>query len=113
VIYHITTKAEWTLAKAAGIYEPESLLADGYVHCVNSQLFEQVANFYYKNRADLIVLEIDEDKLKVEVRWEETGGPQAFPHIYGPIEVAAVVQTAALSANADGLFEFPFKPVLH
>lgn len=111
-IYHITAQAEWQIAKSTGIYETESLSTEGFIHCTTEELFEQVANFYFKGARGIIVLEIDPERLTADLRWEEVG-PNKFPHVYGPIIVDAVTRTAELTENEDGLFEFPFKPLLH
>ncbi len=111
-IYHITTQAEWQIARSVGVYEPESLMTEGFIHCTTEELFEQVANFYFKGAFDLIVLEIAPEKLTVELRWDEVGGHK-FPHIYGPLVTDAVVRTVELTESEEGLFEFPFKPQIH
>jgi uncharacterized protein (DUF952 family) len=138
VIYHITYKTHWALAKTSGLYEPESLTSEGFIHCCTEEQLPLIANFYFKDRDGLVVLEIDEVKLKAEVRVEGASGASddadedrddddepatsaaisdsiehLFPHVYGPIEVEAVVRVADLVANDEGLFEFPFKPILH
>lgn len=111
-IYHVTTQAEWRSAYAAGVYQPESLSTEGYVHCCTEEFFVHVANFHFKNRQGLVLLEIDPEKLTADLRWEDVDGHK-FPHVYGPITVDAVVREVDLVPNSDGLFEFPFKPVLH
>jgi len=35
---------------------------------------------------------------------------ERFPHIYGPIPVAAVVSATAWSVDADGVWRFPTTP---
>lgn len=111
-IYHVTTQTEWRSAYLAGVYKPESLSTEGFVHCCTEDLFAHVANFHFKNRGGLVVLEIDPDKLAAELKWEDVDGHK-FPHVYGPIQVDAVIREVDLTPNSDGLFEFPFKPVLH
>ena len=73
-----------------------------------------VANRFYADRdEELVVWEIDEDALAAEVRWEAPdpapppGAPAGvlFPHVYGPIELAAVVGVRRLVRGADGAFE--------
>lgn len=112
MIYHITTKAEWLLSKTEGIYKPESLQTEGFIHCSTRVQVEQIANFYFKGAKDLILLEIDEEKLNVEVKWEGEGS-QKFPHIYGPLPVHCVVRDVAWVESENGLFEFPLTQVLH
>ena len=112
MIYHITEKTQWIVAKASGLYEPESLRTEGFIHCCAEDSFSQIENFYYKSRAGLVALEIDELKLKAELRWEEFGD-RKMPHVYGPIDMEAVVRMAELFPNSKGIFEFPFNPTLH
>ncbi len=112
MIYHITTLAEWADAQAAGVYKPESLLREGFIHCSPAELLLHVANFYFSGRKGLVVLEIDEERLAAEVKWEGEGHAK-FPHIYGPLELSSVENVAALKANEAGEFEFPFKPTIH
>jgi uncharacterized protein (DUF952 family) len=46
----------------------------------------------------LMLLEIDLDRAGVEVRWENLeGGTELFPHLYGPLAVAAVRSVQTLS----------------
>ncbi len=100
------------LARTSGTYSPESLHTEGYIHCATQAQVEQVANFYYKGHKNLMLLEINEEKLKVEVKWEGEEH-QKFPHIYGSIEIHVVEREVDWQENEQGLFEFPFKRVLH
>ena len=112
MIYHIASAEDWNTAQIKGLYKPEGLLRDGFIHCSTVDQFLQVANFYFSERKGLVALEIDEGLLRAELRWEGQEG-YTFPHIYGPLEVSAVVRVAELKPNAKGLFEFPFERVLH
>ena len=112
MIYHITTKVEWLVAKTAGIYEPESLQQNQFIHCCTEEKFAHVASFYFAGRSGLVALEIDPNRLRADVKFEGEEN-NIHPHIYGPIHLEAVVQAADLNANDEGVFHFPFKPVLH
>ena len=112
MIYHILPKAEWLEAKARGTYEPESVSIEGFIHCSTEQQFDQVANFYFKGHHHLVVIEIDDKKVADRLKWESVGS-QKFPHIYGPLDVHEVLREADLIEGEEGLFEFPFKPVVH
>lgn len=112
MIYHITTAAEWADAQISGLYKAESLIAEGFIHCSTVEQLPQVANFYYTGRKGLVVLEIAEERLSAEIKWEGEEG-QKFPHIYGPIELSAVENVAEMVANENGEFEFPFRPIIH
>ncbi len=112
MIYHITTKAEWLVAKTAGVYEPESLEQQGFIHCCTEDKFEQILNFYFSGRTGLVALEIDPNRLRAEVKFEGEEN-NVHPHIYGPLHIDAVLQEADLIPNDEGVMLFPFRPVLH
>ncbi len=61
-----------------------------------------------RGRTDLVVLEIDEARLAAPAVWEEGDPPhpdgRLFPHVYGPIPVAAVVTVTDLPPGPDGAF---------
>jgi uncharacterized protein (DUF952 family) len=42
------------------------------------------------------VLEIDPGRLRWELRWEESQG-EDFPHLYGPLDLEAVMSVHAFS----------------
>lgn len=42
------------------------------------------------------MLEIDPDRLRWELRWEESAGDR-FPHLYGPLALDAVISVQTFS----------------
>ena len=66
------------------------------------------ANLFYRGRRGLVLLAIDQARLHSEIRWEEPQPTvEAFPHIYGPVNVDAVVTVEPFDPAADGSFELP------
>lgn len=91
-IYHITTQGEWDTASRLGIYEAASLKDEGFIHCSLEDQIPGVLERYFKGKTNLVKLVIDTDKLTS--RWLYEWSPSiaaTFPHIYGPIQTAAVV----------------------
>jgi len=115
MILHITTRNDWEKAKLAGEYTAPSLASEGFIHCSTIKQTEDTANIFFIGQQGLILLCIDENKLKSECKYEDpTGGGQhdpnvgkLFPHIYGPINLAAVVKVVDFPANENGLFVLP------
>ena len=70
-ILHITTKTEWERAKQTGVYTAPSLESAGFVHCFLAKQIPPVANYNFKGQQGLIILEIDENKFKHEVKYED------------------------------------------
>ena len=114
-IYHITTLAEWEQARAIGLYAPDSLKQEGFIHGSTAAQVERVANSFYLGRAGLVLLAVDTDRLSAPLKWEAPTDPvppgtapdARFPHVYGPINVDAVARVVDFPAGEGGRFTLP------
>ena len=104
-IFHVTELDRWQDAQRAGSYAGSTrgatLAEVGFVHCSFAEQVERVTDFLYgADFADeLVVLEIETDRLEAEVRVENLdGGDELFPHIYGPVPVDAVVDVRVITS---------------
>lgn len=109
LIYHIAYRADWEAARAGGQYTMSSrgltLAEQGFIHASTAAQVAGTANRFYAGEQDLILLEIDEGRLRPELRYEAPpGGTELFPHIYGPLNLDAVSDTRPLQPGADGRF---------
>jgi len=97
VIYHIATEADWKAAQKAGAYEHPTLKSEGYIHCSLENQVPGVLERYFAGRTDLVKLVIDTDKLtsRYVFDWSQTNA-DTYPHIYGPINVDAVVSVSSI-----------------
>jgi uncharacterized protein (DUF952 family) len=101
VIYHITTKEEWKKALEKGFYTAPSLETEGFIHCSEESQVEGVLKRYYKGVADLQKLHIETGKLTSTLKYELAPSVhEHFPHIYGPINLDAVVNVQELEDKA-------------
>jgi uncharacterized protein (DUF952 family) len=116
LILHITSKKEWLDAKKRGEYVAPSLETEGFIHCSTEKQVLHVANAFYRGQNDLVLLKLDEAKLKPEIKWEPPAGPKApghsdsdlFPHIYGAVNLTAVASVLDLEPDpASGSFSLP------
>ncbi|MFF7953410.1 DUF952 domain-containing protein [Streptomyces griseorubiginosus] len=95
-IVHITERSLWEEAQAKGTYEistrGRTLQEEGFIHCSTREQLPRTAAAFFADVPDLVVLVIDPALLDVPLKYEapEPGGEE-FPHIYGPLPVAAVV----------------------
>lgn len=106
IIFHITRREAWE--KAAGAYRTEMLAVEGFIHCSTREQVIQVANTRFRGQSGLVLLSIDTDKVRAEIRHENLeGGLLLFPHIYGEINADAVIQVTAFEPRADGYFTLP------
>ena len=98
IIYHVTTRAEWEGAQQRGFYEAASLPVEGFIHAsADERQVQGVLQRYFAGQSDLVRLTIDTDKLTHELKWELAPSVgEEFPHIYGPLNLEAVVGIADL-----------------
>ena len=64
----------------------------GYIHCSTAEQIEGVAQRFYADLSELLLLEIDPDLVDADIIEEPPapGAEELFPHIYGPLPIAAV-----------------------
>ncbi|MCI0518956.1 MAG: GNAT family N-acetyltransferase [Chloroflexi bacterium] len=103
-IVHICTRPAWEQALAAGEYRAASLQTEGFIHCSRPGQVLRTANRFFPAARDLTLLWIDPARLKSELRWETSDG-ELFPHLSGPLELAALLCAAEFSPNAEGEFD--------
>lgn len=104
LIVHICPREAWQAAQASGEYRAVSLETEGFIHCSRPEQVLAVANRFYREVPDLVLLWIDPRKLRTEIRWEPVDGGELFPHVYGPINTHAVSSVTSLIADKSGFF---------
>jgi len=108
MLLHICAADDWRVAEDIGEHRPDSLRTVGFIHLSAPEQVHLPANRLYAGRADLVLLHIDANGLTAPVRWEPgvPGDPESmlFPHMYGPLPVAAVTSVTPYQPDADGSF---------
>jgi uncharacterized protein (DUF952 family) len=107
-LIHLCTTDEWERAREAGERRPPSLDGEGFVHLSAPEQVHLPANRLFGGRGDMVVLRLDPNLLGAPVRWEAgvASDPEAmtFPHLYGPLPVAAVTSVTPYVPDLDGRF---------
>src|SRR5262245_28874513 len=112
-LLHITERAAWERARAAGRYTAPSLDDEGFIHCSTPAQVVATAERFYRGQRGLVLLCIDEDRLDVPVRYEGPlgGGPEPpterFPHVFGSVPLDAIVDVVEFPPRPDGGFDLP------
>lgn len=114
-IYHITAEADWLAALTAGSYTADSLATAGIIpatagiiHCSEARQVVPVAERFFHGRQDLVLLQINSRWVAAPIRFENLeGGDDLFPHIYGPLNIDAVVRVHRFAPNPEGDFSLP------
>ncbi len=106
-ILHITRRDRWEAAKNLGTYSSETLATEGFIHCSTLSQVIGSANRFFKQQTDLVILVIEIDKVTPEIRHEGADSNNLFPHIYGNLNIDAVIQVIDLETNPDSSFIMP------
>ena len=115
IILHIANRAAWDEARSIGNYAAASLYAEGFLHCSTIRQVLDTANRFFPHQSGLVLLCIDERRTHAEVRYEApTGDPgpdpavgALFPHVYGALNLDAVIRVVDFPPGADGTFSLP------
>ncbi|HET6165708.1 MAG TPA: DUF952 domain-containing protein [Marmoricola sp.] len=107
LIYHVALASDWAVAQRTGEYAVStlgrSLSEEGFIHASRADQWAGVLARFYADVTDpLVLLVVDRRLLRSEVRDEAVpDSDETFPHVYGPIDVGAVVEVRALDASRD------------
>ena len=101
-IFHLALASHWAEAVATGSYTTSTLgrtlAEEGFIHCSHESQVAGVRRAFYAGVAEpVVVLTVETDRLTSPWRLDEVpGAAEPFPHVYGPIDVAAVVAVTPL-----------------
>jgi len=105
VIYHIAAAADWDQAQRDGQYtmstRGRTLAEEGFIHASTAEQVPLVAGTYYRGVPDLVLQVIDTERVGPELRYEQVPGqPDPYPHIYGPLNLDAVLDVRPFPPGA-------------
>jgi len=118
MILHLLSRKSWIEAQEVGQLIAPSVAIEGFAHCSTEHQMVDVANKYYRGTRDMVLLNIDPDKLTSPLKFEPPahldGSPALpheplFPHIYGPINLNAVSEVIDFPCNEEGYFTSPLQ----
>jgi uncharacterized protein (DUF952 family) len=108
MIYHICRREEWAAAESAGHYGGSSQdRADGFIHFSGADQVEASAARHRAGQDGLVLLTVEAAALGDALKWEPSRGGALFPHLYGPLPVAAVRRVEDLPLGPGGRHRFP------
>lgn len=102
-IFHLMAERDWEKTRGALHWRPDSLDEEGFIHCSRDeeQALRVVARLY-SDRTDMLALEVDTEKLDYPVVPEPSRSGEIYPHIYGPLNMSAVVMVWRVSPDGKG-----------
>ncbi len=108
-LFHIIDRSTWSDAQRQTHYAPPSFAAEGFIHLSLRNQILRPANLLYGGRNDLQLLVIDADNVQSPVVMElgSHGESELFPHLYGELNLDAVVRVVDFRCEDDGSFSLP------
>lgn len=92
-IIHLISESDWAGAQKAGEWRPPSLAAEGFIHCSRPEQVAATMRRHFPGRLDMLMLVLDLTRITAEIRDEDLyGRGETFPHIYGPLNLDAVIE---------------------
>lgn len=108
VIYKICPMSLWREATRAGTFRGSAVdLRDGFIHFSTAAQAAETATKHFAGERDLVLVQVDSGRLGAKLKWEPSRGGALFPHLYGDLDLAAVLRVDPLPLGADGNHEFP------
>ena len=107
-IYKICENALWREAERAGLFRGAPVDArDGFIHFSTAAQVRETAARHFAGAADLMLIAVEAAALGGALRWEVSRGGDLFPHLYGPLPLAAVRWAKPLPLGGDRRHVFP------
>lgn len=103
MILHCMKEKLWNKVKNKTSFGKKGLKRFGFIHCSTIEYFWRVAPNFRNIKEPLVLICIDEDKLKAEIKYEDSDNcGRYYPHIYGEINMDSVVQVLPFLRDDNG-----------
>jgi uncharacterized protein (DUF952 family) len=99
--FKILRAAEYAAFEAGTFAGSPADMADGFIHLSTAAQLTETARRHFVNETGLMVLAIELNLLGSAVKWEASRGGGMFPHLYGPLDQAAVLAAEELTWEGD------------
>jgi uncharacterized protein (DUF952 family) len=108
VIYKICSASAWREAERQGVYGGSADDArDGFIHFSTASQVAGTAEKFFAGQSGLFLVAVDADALGDALRWEPSRGGELFPHLYGDLDLAALISVTNMPVRADGSHDIP------
>jgi uncharacterized protein (DUF952 family) len=101
---HLVPEEVWTAHDPSAPYVPAAYAQDGFVHCTDGDAeMVAVANrFYRDDPRSFLLLTLDLERTGSPWRFDDPAG--IYPHVYGSIDSASVLEVRRMARGAGGTF---------
>ncbi len=109
-LLHLCRPEEWEHAQGEGAYRTDSLATEGFIHCSTPEQIVATAQRHRAGQQGLLLLVIDPQRVRAEIRYEAAKNGESYPHIYGTLNTDAVTSVQPFPLQPDGTFRPPVLP---
>lgn len=91
-VYKVLTEQAFTESWSQGRFDGSADDArDGFIHLSAGHQLEGTLAAHFAGQAGLVLLAVDAGHLGADLKWEASRGGALFPHLYAPLDLAAVL----------------------
>ena len=107
-IYKICPASAWREAERQGVFRgsPDDI-RDGFIHFSTAAQVAETADKHFFGQRGLFLIAVDADALGKTLRWERSRNDELFPHLYGDLDLGAVIRIFDLHTRSDGSHDIP------
>jgi uncharacterized protein (DUF952 family) len=107
-IYKICPASAWREAERQGVYRGSADDArDGFIHFSSASQVAGTARKHFAGQTELLLIAVDAGVLGDALRWERSRNEELFPHLYGELDLDAVIEVLDMRTRSDGTHEIP------
>jgi len=106
-IYCLVPGPYWAQYAEKDEYVPRDYEEEGFIHATKGdELLARVTKRVYASyEGELLLLVIDESRVRHEVKYEQASDGNLYPHIYGPLNTDAITEIREMVRGEDGLWK--------
>lgn len=107
-VYKVLSEAAFAEAARDGHF-PGSTddIRDGFIHLSAAHQLAGTLAEHFAGQEGLVLLALDPDRLGLKLKWEISRGGDRFPHLYAPLDLAALLWAERLPLGGDGRHILP------
>ena len=107
-VYKIMTETDFDAAMREGRYAGSADdLRDGFIHLSAGHQVAGTLAVHFVGQTDLVLLALDAGRLGGDLKWEASRGGALFPHLYAPLDIAALLWAELLPLGENGRHSLP------
>lgn len=91
-IYHVVEPSYFKSYEGKDDYYPPRFEEEGFIHNCFEEQFDYVLGTHFEGIEEVLILKIDPAKILAQIIVEGEQHPLGFPHIYGPINMDAIIE---------------------